>query len=123
MMDCSTVLFPNLHIRQGLRKLGRAAPQALLNSTLGRVVLSTVSDPVSALEAFSTSYGLHLKPGHAEVIEAGPAWALVALRDVHYLLDSNQVGSLEGILKLVGVRGHVTIRRIRAGCADFLVTW
>ena len=123
MFEYSQRVFPNLSLRQGVRKIGRGASHALLSSTVGRVVLATALDPVSSLAAFATSYGVHLRPGSAEVVRHGVDWAIVELREVHYLLDSNHVGTLEGVLKLVGLRGHVHMRKIGPAAADYLVTW
>ena len=123
MFDYSQAMFPSLPLRQGVRKIGHGASHALLSSTIGRVMLATATDPVSSLAAFASSYAVNLRPGSAEVVRHGANWAIVALRDVHYLLDSNHIGTWEGVLKLVGMRGEVLYRSLGPAAADFLITW
>jgi uncharacterized protein (TIGR02265 family) len=115
--------FPKLPPRQALRKLGRAAPQALLSSTIGRVVLGSAAGVHAMVDAMTAAYPINLKPCRTSVVEHNDKSVIVRLTDVHYFLDSHHVGTFEGLLRHAGVEGHVSIAPRSKSDADFLLTW
>ncbi|MDD9946742.1 MAG: DUF2378 family protein [Myxococcales bacterium] len=124
LAESAGLVFPAVPIRKGLRKLGRAAPNALLQSTLGRVVLGAAEhSPVPLLEALANAYGLNLRPGHADLLEHGEGYAVIALREIHYFLDCHHVGTFEGALRRAGTSPQVRVRMLGVGAADLLCTW
>lgn len=123
MFEAAQVFFPQLSMRKALRKIGRGATPALLTSTLGRVVWATAITPATAIEALARSYAINLKPGEAELRAHDDGHAIVELRDIHYLLDSNHVGAFEGALRPFDRRASVRIHRLGPGHAELLVTW
>jgi uncharacterized protein (TIGR02265 family) len=123
MFEAAERLFPDLSARQALRKLGRGATPALLDSTLGRVMWSTAVTPAAAVDALAKAYAVNLKPGAADVVQHGEGYAIVELREVHYLMDSNHAGAFESVLRPLGMRAQVAIRRRGEGWAELLVTW
>jgi uncharacterized protein (TIGR02265 family) len=112
-----------LPMRQALRKLGRAAPGALVQSTIGRVMLNSASGVEECIRAMAKTYSLNVRPGTATPIEFGRGYGIVRLEDIHYFLDSHHVGSFEGVLKFAGVQGDVRICSYSATSADLLCTW
>ena len=123
MFEAAGVLFPDHSPRRALRKLGRGAASALLSSMLGRVMFSSVLTPLDSLSAMAKSYELNLKPGRAQVVDHGPGFAIVELKDVHYLLDTHHVGVMEGLLGRLGIRPEVKARHLSGGHAELLVSW
>jgi uncharacterized protein (TIGR02265 family) len=123
MFEAAEVFFPNMSPARALRKLGRGATPALLTSTLGRVVWSTAMTPHLAIEALAKSYAINLKPGTAQVIQKGPGYAIVELRDVHYLIDSNHVGAFENVLRGLDIQPEVKVRLLAPGHGELLLTW
>lgn len=123
LVEVATLAFPELSLRQGLRKLGRGAPSVLLRSPIGRVALSGAKGPLDAIRAMATSYALHMRPGRLEVEADGERAARVLLADVHNFVDSHNVGVFEGILKHAGVRGGVRLRAISSTSAELLCSW
>lgn len=116
-------VFPQKPLRQALRKVGRAAPQAFGVSTLGRVTLGSAEGVQDIVSAFAKAYELSLDPGRAVVTEVRSRRMVVSLEDVYYFLDSHHVGSFEGILKQAGLSGSVLIARRGVASADLLLQW
>jgi uncharacterized protein (TIGR02265 family) len=123
MFEAAAVLFPGVPTRKAIRKLGRGAAPALLQSTLGKVVLASAVSPLDALQAMSKAYALNLRPGEASVIEHGPGFAILELREIHYLIDSNHVGAMEGLLRPLGLQPEVRIHELGPAHAELLLTW
>jgi uncharacterized protein (TIGR02265 family) len=123
LVDSCQAAFPELSLRQGLRKLGRGASDAFGATTLGKVTLGAAEGVHDIVTAFAKGYELNLQPGRACVLESGPRRVVVSLDDVHYFLDSHHVGAFEGVLKRAGVRGRVSIARRGRAAADLLLEW
>lgn len=124
LFEACDQLYPGVPERRALRKLGRAAVDALLASTVGRVLLASATDPLTALEAFCKAYAVNMKPGQAWVAEHGPGWAVVRLDQVHLLLDCHQPGAFEGLMgHLFEVRIPVQVHLLAPGSAEYLVRW
>jgi uncharacterized protein (TIGR02265 family) len=116
-------LFNDRSLRQGLRKLGRGAPAALVASTLGRVVLGSAEGVDEVISAMAKAYPLNAHPSRVTVLESKPGRAVVRLEEVHYFLDSHHVGTFEGALKFAGVTGRVLIASKGPTRADLLLEW
>jgi uncharacterized protein (TIGR02265 family) len=123
LVQAAQLFFPDKPLRAALRILGRAAPDALLSSTLGRVVLGTAQGALAALEAIARTYAMNVRPSSAELVEAAPGRAVVRIRALPFFLDSHHVGVLEGTMRYAGVHGSVRIRADDAAQADLLCTW
>lgn len=123
LLEVARVGFPKLPVREALRKLGRGAPNVLLRSTVGRVVLGSAVGPIDVLRAMARSYALHMRPCTLEVLDTGPAQAVVRLSQVHNFLDCHNVGVFEGCLRHADVRGEVRIHAYDRSTADLLCTW
>ena len=123
LIECAGLMFPALPIRQGLRKLGRAAPGALLQSTLGKVVFGSAEGARQALDAIARTYAINVRPSSAEVVDASPTSAIVRVRGAPFFLDSHHVGVFEGTMTFAGVRGSVKVRMLGMDDADFLCDW
>lgn len=123
LLQAAQLFLPNKPLRAALRILGRAAPDALLSSTLGRVVLGTAQGALAALEAIARTYAMNVRPSSAELVDASPGCAVVRIRALPFFLDSHHVGVLEGTMRYAGVHGSVRIRADTAEQADLLCTW
>jgi len=123
LVDTSALAFPKLPVRQGLRKLGRGAPDAFLASRLGRVVLQTEQGLLDIVNGLAKAYELCLNPGRASVQQIGERAIEVTLEHVHYFLDCHHVGVFEGAFKHAGMRGDVRLHRIHATGAVLRLEW
>lgn len=123
LVEGCNALFPQLSTREALRKIGRAAPRALLTSTIGKVLLISLPGITNALEAISRSYHVNLRPGNFKIVEVANDYALVELTHIAYFLDSHHVGVFEGICKHFNLKGDVRINRTGRESGEFLITW
>lgn len=117
LVDACAAVFPQLPLREALRRLGRGAPRAFVASTLGRVVLQSADGPRDVVCALAKGYELVLRPGRAQVEQPQPHVLDVTLEQVHYFIDSHHVGAFEGALKYAGQRGRIRVQRISASHA------
>lgn len=123
LVQAAKIFHAGVPLRRALCKLGRSTPGAMLESTMGRVVLGSAEGVVDVLQAMAKSYPLNAPPCTAEVTEAGDNHAIVHLADVGYFLDSHHVGVYEGTLAYAGMRGTVKIRMQSGTTADLLLNW
>jgi uncharacterized protein (TIGR02265 family) len=123
LVDAWQMFFPDKPLREGLRKLGRAAPAAFSASTLGKVTLGAAEGVHDIVTAFAKGYELNMQPGRATVTETHRRSMVVSLEEVHYFLDSHHVGAFEGALKRAGVKGHVLIARHGRAAAELSLQW
>jgi uncharacterized protein (TIGR02265 family) len=123
LLETCERLFPDRSLRQGLRKLGRGAPKALVASTLGKIVLGSVQGPHDVVAAMAKAYALNARPSRVTVLEATRGRSVVRLEEIHYFLDSHHVGTFEGALNFAGVKGRVLIAKRGRAAADLLLEW
>jgi uncharacterized protein (TIGR02265 family) len=123
LVEAADRFFPGRPLRQALRALGRAGPDALLTSTLGKVTLGSTEGAHAAIAAMANAYELNLRPSRVSTAGSGPTWAVVRMEKVHYFLDSHHVGTFEGVLRFAGVQGSVRIASRTSTAADLLLTW
>jgi uncharacterized protein (TIGR02265 family) len=123
LVEAAQRFFPDRPIRQALRSLGRAAPDAFLSSTLGKVTLGSTEGVHAAIAAMANAYELNLRPCRVGMTTSGPSWAVVRLEKVPYFLDSHHVGTFEGTLRYAGVKGAVLVAVRGPASADLLITW
>jgi uncharacterized protein (TIGR02265 family) len=128
LLEAAKAFWPELPVRQGLRKIGRAAVTSLLETTFGKALLGGLTNPdtvtlalTSLARAFTTTLS---KPTPVvEVIETGPQSAILKMHDVWTFIDSQQVGIIEGLCKLCGVRAHVGVAIDGPASGEFACSW
>lgn len=123
MVEFSHVLFPKLSLRQGLRRIGRAAHRAFIDSTVGKVVWASVNDPHSAIAGILKGYSISVPDSDARVIDHGAKYARVRMDRVYYFLDCHHVGCIEGAVRAVGVDTHIRIKIDSPTSAEFMCEW
>ena len=123
LVEACSVVYPELTLRRGLRKLGRGAPGALLQSTLGRVTVGSASGVVDVLTAMSNTYPVNLPSCQVRVAESSAHHLVVSFRNIYYFLDSHHVGVLEGAMRHAGKKPHVLIKMLGPYDADMLCRW
>lgn len=123
LVEAATAVYPQLPLREGLRRLGRGAPRAFLASTLGRVVLQSAEGVLEVVNALAKGYELSLNPGRASVEQPCPNVVDVTLEQVHFFIDSHHVGAFEGALKYAGQRARIRLQRISASHAVLRIEW
>jgi uncharacterized protein (TIGR02265 family) len=128
LVEGARAFFPELPIRQALRKIGRAAVGVFMHSTLGKAMLGGLTQPETTLRAlagmvraYTTSLG---KPTpHVEVREVDDTACIVTLSDFWLFIDSHQVGILEGVCRACGVRGDMRVAMEGASRGQIECRW
>jgi uncharacterized protein (TIGR02265 family) len=123
LVEAAGRFFPDRPVRQALRSLGRAAPDAFLASTLGKVTLGSAQGVHAAVAAMANAYELNMRASRVAILGSGPTWTSLRLDRVPYFLDSHHVGTFEGVLRYAGTRGSVKIASRSPTSADFLLAW
>jgi uncharacterized protein (TIGR02265 family) len=123
LITAATLFHPQGSLREGLRRIGTAAPIAFLGSTLGRVTLGASEGVQATVTAIAKTYAINTRPSRCAVTESGPRRIVVSLDEVHYFLDSHHVGVFEGTLEHAGVDGRVRLHRRSQTSGDLLLQW
>jgi uncharacterized protein (TIGR02265 family) len=123
LAESAQAFYPDQPLRMGLRRLGRGAYRAFMESTVGKVVWSTVNGPHDALEGILKGYEIGVPGCSARVVEKRASGAVIRLERVPYFLDSHHVGCFEGAMKAIGIAGRIRIRLDTMSSGDFLCEW
>jgi uncharacterized protein (TIGR02265 family) len=125
MVESAQAFFPNISTRRGLRKLGRAAVRAFSQTTIGKVMWASVDSVDSALDAAAKMYTIAVPSCRMTVVERAQGRAVVRLGgEAHCFLDSNHVGTLEGVLHASGANGGTVAVRIESRfVGEYRLTW
>jgi uncharacterized protein (TIGR02265 family) len=123
-VDVAPRLFPDVSLREGLRRLGWTAYPALLDSVIGRVIFGVLGRDLPAIFRTTTKgYKVSLSVGSADVIEVGDSHAVIRLREMYNFADAYQVGVFEGVFRHYDRPGEVRLRRVTAFDVDILAVW
>ena len=123
LLEACRVVYGHLPLRIALRKLGRAAPKALLNSTLGKVTLGSTSGVHAALRTMGEMYPVNVRCCTTQTLDSGDHHYVLRLKQLYYFLDSHHVGAMEGAMRYAGAEGQVRLRSTGPLEIDFLCTW
>jgi uncharacterized protein (TIGR02265 family) len=122
LVQASPLFHPGVSLREGLRRIGRGGPAALLKSTLGKVTLGAASGVHDVVAAFAKTYPLNVKPSSCTIERADLSSMVVRLSAPHFL-DCHHVGAFEGTLDHAGVKGGVRIAKRADTAAELLLQW
>jgi uncharacterized protein (TIGR02265 family) len=124
LVEASGKFYPDRPLRLALRSLGRAAPAALLTSTLGRASVGSAQGTMAIIEAMAKSYAINLPGSSVSVLEPTKHDCIVRMQGVPYFLDSHHVGVFEGVLRYAGVKeGSVLLRAHSPIDAELWCRW
>jgi len=123
LVDAAQAIYPFSPVREGLRRLGRGALRATLDSTLGRVHWASATDPKSAIEAILKMYrSVHTNLA-IDLADATPGALVVSARHLYTFLDCHHVGVFEGVLNGLSLKAHITVRTYSLSDGDFLIRY
>jgi len=123
LLQAAQLFYPDLSLRQGLRRLGEKAPRVFGTSTLGKVTMGSAEGVHATVSAVAKTYSINTPPSRCEVVSSQPSSMILSLHGVYHFLDSHHVGVFEGTLQHVGVRGSVSISATGRNSAEFLLEW
>ena len=108
---CAMAGYPDVPIREGLRRLGRDALRTFLDSLAGRVVFAAAGRNFdAALGLVARSYGITGPVGSATVVERSPDDAIIQLRRCFNFPDCYHVGVFEAAMEHFREPGEVLVR-------------
>jgi serine/threonine-protein kinase len=117
------VLHPDVPLREGLRRLGRTAPDDLLGSHVGKTIFGVLGrDPETLLLHIPKAHRLTSNCGTFTAERATPGRVLLHARDMPAFLDCYQVGMIEGVLRHSRAQGRVHVASAGIADATFEIT-
>jgi uncharacterized protein (TIGR02265 family) len=123
LVESALAFYPEVTLRQGLRRLGRGAYRAFLESTVGKVVWASVTDTHGALDGMLKGYSMAVPGCSAQIVDRRPNTAVVRLERVPYFLDSHHVGCFEGATRAIGIDAKIKIKTESWMAGEFLIEW
>ncbi len=103
--EVASRVYPDLTIREGIRRLGHEVYPAFAQSLLGRVLFSTVgNDPLAMTEAGCKAFCLAASVGTVKILDLRTGHAQLHLREMYNYIDCYQVGVVEGAFSVLGIR-------------------
>lgn len=120
----ATVVYPAEPLGEGLRRLGRAGYVALLESHVGKVIFGVFGRSfVDVARMGARGWRVSLSFGRVEIEEPGERRLRYHFHDMPAMLETYQVGVVEGAMAVCGVEGEVTIQLRDLGNASLEVRW
>lgn len=117
-------LFPSQPLGEGLRRLGQGAYDALLASHVGRVIFGVFGRNFSLVARMGAKgWGTSMSFGSVEYAELGPGHGRYEFKGMPALLETLQVGVVEGAMRACGVGGRVWVRLPDPATATFELRW
>ena len=117
-------LYPKLTPGEGMRRVGHSAYDRLFSTRVGAVVFGALGrDPARVFLAGPRGYRLSLNFGSVTAESAGSCRVIYRYREMPAMLETYQVGVLEGALRHLGVDGSVLVDVLDLANADVEVSW
>lgn len=117
-------LYPELSLREGLRRLGHLAYPVFSESFLGRVVFAKADgNPRMMARLANKGYRHAASAGKVTPLAINATHAVLHLEEVWNFVDSFHVGAFEGALHHVGYDAKVTMVSIGPAETVFNVNW
>jgi uncharacterized protein (TIGR02265 family) len=111
LVACAMAGYPDVPVREGLRRLGRDAFRTFLGSLAGKVLFTVAGrDFDAALGLVARSYAIAGPVGTAAVVERTPKAAVIHLKDIYNLPDCYHVGIFEAAMEYFAKDGEVLTR-------------
>jgi len=118
--------FPSLRLAEALRRVERQAAEVFVASSVGRMLTSLASDPLTGFRLFPVAYR-HMQSGGELVaidLPAGRSRGIrLELRDFAPWLDCSMLGTFEGGVVLFGRRPMIEVELLSDYDANYLVSW
>jgi uncharacterized protein (TIGR02265 family) len=128
VLEASPIFWPDMSLRQSLRKMGRAAVNTFLTTTIGRAVLGGFTSPEAvphAMNALVRAYSISMSRPTPQfsVREVADTSCIVRVTDFWIFNDSHQIGIFEGVCRVCGVHADVTLWSEGLSSAEFRIAW
>jgi uncharacterized protein (TIGR02265 family) len=120
----AATLYPNLKLREAIRRIGHSIYPAFATSLVGKVLFAAVGkDAAALLQAGAKAYHLSSNVGKVELLELRNGFAQLNMRDMYNFIDCYQVGILEGALSVIGLQPTVRLQLDSLTSGVFELRW
>ena len=117
-------VYPAAPLGEGLRRLGSAGYQALLESQVGKVLFGVFGSSFEQVARVGArGWAVSVSFGKVELEEVGERHVRYHFRDLPAFLESYQVGVVEGAMSACGVEGELRVHLRDPGNGSFDVRW
>lgn len=117
-------VYPTLPLGEGLRRLGRAGYEALLQSQVGRVIFGVFGRSFEdVVKTGARGWAVSLNFGKVEVEVLGPQHVRYQFAGLPALLETYQVGIVEGAMNVCQVEGEITVHLRDLANGSFDIRW
>lgn len=123
MCEACDVIYADLPLREGLRRIGWYTPGAFAQTLIGKLRLAGSPDVLSVIDAIAAGYEASLSHGRVTVENWSDGYAELRLTDVYHFLDCHHVGVFEGCVRHVRGRGSVQMYQRDVSNAQLIVRW
>ena len=124
MAAAAELSYPKLSVKEGIRRIGRGSYPMFMGTQIGRVLYAVAGSDINrALSAVQKGYRLSLSFGKVRHEPLGDKHAALHYRDMPAMLESCQLGVLEGGLEWFGVSGSVELQLHSLSEATFELWW
>ncbi len=121
--EAAELAFPQLELRDGLRRLGHLTWDTARASTVGRVLHGLAGGNFAALvRRTAQTYG-PMSTGRAIVVPHGPRQIEIRLRNLWTFPEVFHYGIFERVLESSRVEGEVLVRSHSYSSTDLLISW
>ena len=124
MVAAAQLGHPDLAVAEGIRRIGRGAYEGFLTTQIGKVIYAaTRHDIHRALSQVHRGYKVSLNFGQVSHEHLGSGHAALHFRGMPAMLESCQLGVVEGGLSWFGVEGQVEIELRSLSDATLELWW
>lgn len=117
-------VYPAAPLGEGMRRLGRAGYEALLNSHVGKVLFGVFGRNFEQVARMGArGWKVSVSFGAVEIEDLGERHVRYHFRDMPAMLETYQVGVVEGAMNVCGVEGELRIQMRDLANATLDVRW
>jgi len=102
-------VYPNATLAEAHRRLARSDVEAFEQTTIGKVTLSAIRDPSSALLRMPDIYRIVMRGGEVKAEQLRANAVRLVYRDFYAGLEAYTVGTLEGLVMHYGRAPSITV--------------
>lgn len=122
-VQAAGLMWPDLPLREGIRRVGQRAYPQMVSTLIGRVVFGVLGKEIGAITRMvHKAYAISGSHSRATLHGQTPTSSHIRLDDVAFP-DCLQVGAFEGVLVVCGLEGEVRVKRLGPAAVELSTQW
>jgi len=122
LYQSATLAYPDVPVREALRRIGQKVFPKIRETTAGALLFSVAGNrPFAAVKLIGRAYKLFTSSVSATPAEQADGSILVEMRNLWTFADSYHLGIIEGAFISYGSKSEILVRRHSICDVDFLV--